>query len=654
VGEADDIGRSYVECDPKRYSVWAPDGTLWKDFFGSVSYSMRAYMDAAAPQFVYVNAVRYAVDYEKGTWAIDSIILRPSEDGGVKFGCPGGHAGAIFVNHQGRKFLWAREAGVLYEAVGDGYVPRLALDQPKKENWWLDDNNDGRVQAEEIRTGRPLPGIWLGHPIDDRLNFYWADGVQWHGQGGAKTTKPYTVMRWDFLGFNERGGLRYGDPAKPTPVATDPDGGAVSSYVPDADGNVYVLVSGGSLERGQREQGSGHRVAALSAKGAKRWEYQNAHCAFAWTSDAYRPGALVGAIGFSTGTTPDLVALTGYYGQYFLLDKKDGLFVDALGEDQRSPYRLDHHMVLTENFNGTLFRHPQNGKTYFLGGDADCRLWELTGLDTMKRQDLTVSVTPQMVVQSEAAAKRNFEAQQVAVGKKVAKVPRLKGAAADGKDDEWGAAPPLTICIEGARTAQAQLGYDDANLYVRFQVADESPFLNTPTDPRLLFKSGDAVEVNLATDLSKRPARGQNQQQMRVGDVRLILARTAEGKLLATRYRYVTADPEKPNAFSVETKSSGKDTLDDVVPWNDLPMHAAVGKDGYVVEAAIPWAAVGVTPKGGLGLLGDVGVIYGNEGGNKNAIRYLWSDKSPEVSINNDIPSEIRIHPNQWGTLMLE
>ena len=49
-----------------------------------------------------------------------------------------------------------------------------------------------------------------------------------------------------------------------------------------------------------------------------------------------------------------------------------------------------------------------------------------------------------------------------------------------------------------------------------------------------------------------------------------------------------------------------------------------------------------------------MGVIYGNEGGNKNAIRYMWSDKSPEVSINNDIPSEVRIHPNDWGKLTLE
>jgi len=53
-------------------------------------------------------------------------------------------------------------------------------------------------------------------------------------------------------------------------------------------------------------------------------------------------------------------------------------------------------------------------------------------------------------------------------------------------------------------------------------------------------------------------------------------------------------------------------------------------------------------------LRGDVGVIFGNEGGTKNAIRYLWSDRSPEVSINNDVPSEMRIHPNDMGTWVVE
>lgn len=87
---------------------------------------------------------------------------------------------------------------------------------------------------------------------------------------------------------------------------------------------------------------------------------------------------------------------------------------------------------------------------------------------------------------------------------------------------------------------------------------------------------------------------------------------------------------------------------------NDLPARVTLGGDGYVVEVAVPWQDLGVKPQAGLVLRGDVGVIYGNEGGTVNAIRGMWSDKSPQVSINNDIPSEIRIRPNRWGDLILE
>jgi hypothetical protein len=654
----DTNGRLWVaEADnqPKRYSVWERDGALWKDFYGSVDYSSRAIVDPEQPTHIYMQSVRYLVDYDKGTWKVDATVLRPREDAGVKFGGQPNHAGGVMAVVKGRKFFWTQNStpgsgpSTLYEMVGERFVPRLSVEGRK---WWLDGNNDGAVQVWEVHYS-PVAGNYFGLPMDGQLNFYWTQGIGWAAQGGAKTTQPYSIVRWNFLGFNEQGGLTYADPTNTTVVATDPDGGAVAAIAPAEEGGFYVVVSGGSLERGQRHQGSGHRVVKFSDTGEKLWEYHNVHNAFAWTSDAYTPGYLVGVFG-SAGGLRELVPFTGYYGQYFLLDPKDGLFVDALGQDQRSDYTLDNTVVLTENFNGTLFRHPKSGKLYYLGGDADQRLWELTGVDTLKRETVAITVTPEQVAKAEQAAKHNFLAQQSAIGKKTAKLPRLKDAAADGQYAEWGATQPLTICMEGNRTAQAQVGYDDANLYVRFQIGDESPFLNTPTDSRLLFKSGDAVEINLATDFGKRPARAQNRQTMRPGDVRLIIARTAAGKLMATRYRYVTADTEKPNAYSVETASSGKDTLDDVVSLDDLPLNAVVEKDGYVVEVAVPWKELGVTPASGLALLGDVGVIYGNEGGTRNAIRYLWSDKSPEVSINNDIPSEIRIRPNAWGTWMLE
>jgi hypothetical protein len=675
----DKNGRLWVaeaDAQPKRYSVWNPDGTLWKEFFGSLDYSTTAYLDPAKPEFIYAQCVRYRIDYDKGTWYPDATILRDREEAGVLLGAPSSHGGAVIRTVKGRTFLLVGGRGpslTIYEQVGDAFLPRLASFTVMKEgiprgrdgkpnpkakprltklpSLWVDDDNDGAVKPDEVRDNDVLWGYQWTPCVDADMNLYSFTGTRWAPQGGVKTAQPYGIARRPFQGFNDKGGLVYGTI---TQVATDPNGGAVAEAVPDsADSSTYALVSGGSLERGQRPQGSGHRVVMFSADGKKRWEYHNVHCSFAWTSDAYTPGDLVGAMVFVRGTTPELVGVTGYYGHYFLLDKQDGLFVDALGEDQRSAYKLDQHMVLTENFNGTMFRHP-NGKTYVLGGDADCRLWELTGLDTIRRRTTAVTVSSEQVAKAGAASKQNFLSGQVSVGKKTAKLPRLEKAAADGKYDEWVSSQPLTICMEGARTAQVQAGYDEQSLHVRFQVGDESPFLNTPSDPRLLFKSGDAVEVNLATNLDKRAADGRKKQAMKPGDVRIIVARTANGDLVATRYRYVTTDSAKPNSFSVETKSSGKDTLDDVAVWTDLPVNASVQKDGYVVEVAIPWKHLGVEPKPGLALIGDVGVIYGNEGGTKNAIRYMWSDKSPEVSINNDIPSEIRIHPNQWGGWILE
>jgi hypothetical protein len=417
----------------------------------------------------------------------------------------------------------------------------------------------------------------------------------------------------------------------------------------DHEGNIYVLVSGGSLERGTSAQGSNHRVVKYSPVGKLLWEYHNVHCAFAWTSDPYTPGYLVGAVGFSTGSTRDLVALTGYYGQYFLLYRKDGLFVDALGEDQRSGYTMGPHMVLTENFNGSLFTHPSSGKSYFLGGDADTRLWELTGLDKLKRHSSNIEVTPAQAARAKENATKAALIASANRRRKIASLPRLDAAI---KTDKWAAVQPLPIVLEGNRSALAWLAYDNKNLYARWQVQGDAPLLNTPTDPKLLFKTGAAVELQLGADLTNRGVQGQNVQAMAVGDLRLIISRTKEGKMLATLYRPRTRDVAKPNRARFESPT-GHEEFDEVVAWNDLPMTYTAQKNGYEVEVAVPWDRLGIQPKGGLTLLGDVGVIFGNQGGTRNAVRHLWSDRSPEVSINNDIPSEVRIHPNQWGKWVL-
>jgi hypothetical protein len=180
------------------------------------------------------------------------------------------------------------------------------------------------------------------------------------------------------------------------------------------------------------------------------------------------------------------------------------------------------------------------------------------------------------------------------------------------------------------------------------------PFVNTPTDPKLLFKSGSALEICLTPHMAQRQVGPNNRHPMREGDLRIVMARTKDGKLLATRYRPKIAGQQKPAVAFFETPSAGREDFDEIAEWNDLPMHFAAEKDGYTLEVAVPWAATAVKPNPGLKFLADAGVIYGDAGGGRNASRAMWSDRTPEVGVNNDIPTESRMHPNGWSVVQFE
>ena len=74
---------------------------------------------------------------------------------------------------------------------------------------------------------------------------------------------------------------------------------------------------------------------------------------------------------------------------------------------------------------------------------------------------------------------------------------------------------------------------------------------------------------------------------------------------------------------------------------------------GYVVEAAIPWADLGMAaPAKGSKLQGDLGVILSDKAGSQ-AVRscYLFNR---DTGVVNDIPSEVRVVTPNWGTLNVE
>jgi hypothetical protein len=671
----DKNGRIWVaefDDQPKRYSVWNADGTLWKQFFGSLAYSSGAYVDPTRPEEFYVMPnMRYKLDYEAGTWEMDRVMSR-----GIKWDIPAGTTNdkpafidfnvsngakdTVFANVGGRQFVWYgfQYAASIMEIVNGQFVPRLYAAasvspfNPNPHNW-RDDNNDGRLQPEEV--SRPQ----LVTIMDSRLNLYRFRGphIEMSRVTSLDPLPPYPAMeRIKFTGFNDKGGPTWAFD-KPEVVATDtiPGDAGYGEYVAvDDEGRILMQIGGFDVKRGQRAQGTGNRMTCYDGKGGKLWEYHNVHHGFAWTSEPYKPGFLVGAFKVLLTSTKRLWGVTGYYGQYFLLDKETGLFVAALGQDQRSVHTHDHTMVLTENFNGTIWTNPKNGKTYFSGGDADCRIWELKGYEDYKIREGKITVTAAQVAQAGLNLEQNKLAEKSALGQlREFRLQKLAGAAADGNYGEWAAVQPQTVLVADKRLAQAQLGYDDKHLWIRYQVADESPLRNVASDYRALFKTGDALDIQFCTDTGARPEHGQNQQEMRVGDARILVVRTPDDTMNASIIRYRTPDKEKPRQYEYSS-SVWKETVDEVAQINDLPMHCKADKESYVVEVGVPWTAIGVQPAPGLKLKGDVGVIYGNEGGTMNAVRYMWSDKTPALNVNNDVPTEMRIHPNDMGLWILD
>ena len=666
---------------PKRYSVWNADGTLWKDFFGSHVYSSEAGVDPKRPEEIYVGNVRYRVDYDKGTWVpewtMESINWEiPPEKLDRKDGKPVNFrfsAGYEFATVEGRRFMHGFDGGGhandwVVELVGDKMVPRLFMagrfwGNGAETHHWLDANNDGQFQAEEAHH-KSYPGfeskLRQYTVMDSHMNLYVPLRPMGHHQSSGllppkplqPADKPFPVVeRVKFTGFNAQGAPTWAFD-KPEIVATDTYEGVIPDFrmSVDDEGRIMILYATGDPLWAQRAQGTGHRVVCYDGKGGKLWEYHNVHVAFAWRSEPYFPGFIVGAHHAIGSSTKRLWGVTGYFGQYFLLDKETGLFVAALGQDQRPPYKHDHTMVLTDNFNGTMWNDPKTGKAYFSGGDADCRIWELKGYEDYKIREGKLGVDAAQFAQSGKNAEQAKLSELYVNGKyNEAKLEKLVKAAADGNDDEWKGVDLQAIAKVDKRTAQAQLGYDDKHLWIRFQVADESPLRNQASDYRALFKSGDALDIQFCTDTGKRPEHGQNQQEMRVGDARILVVRTQDDKMNATIIRYRTPDKDKPKQYEYES-SVWKEKVDEVSVINDLPMHCKAEKDSYVVEVGVPWSVIGLKPAAGLKFKGDVGVIYGNEGSTRNTVRYMWSDKTAALGVNNDVPTEMRLHPNNMGT----
>lgn len=162
----------------------------------------------------------------------------------------------------------------------------------------------------------------------------------------------------------------------------------------------------------------------------------------------------------------------------------------------------------------------------------------------------------------------------------------------DGASTNWPGFPPLRIApAKGAAGNEASIKvcYDAKNLYVLATVIDATPRLNGGEGDALA--QGDAIEVLIG---DQPDAKGP----LRANDRRAILAATPSG---------------------VRTQIIGSATQPTI---EGIVMPASDGK-GWVLEAAIPWTALGLPPAPGTTLKFDLAVIDGD--GKRAISRVNWS-----------------------------
>lgn len=511
---------------------------------------------------------------------------------------------------------------------------------------WADENGDGIVQPPELH----FEMLTLdGKPLAAR-SYYWGQLPDVDGTVTYVAPEVNSLVQFTISGYTKAGAPVY-DLAKPRIVRVD------QPLVGKGNGEGQVI--GGSQGRVYLNQDP---LIAVDKDGRVLGSYPNPHTSVhgSHTAKAARAGYLIGPSSFlgvipagdeKQGGAGEIFALNGNLGENYLFTY-DGLFIQSLFKDTRgyfeTPARAVRGMSLDtitaggESFGGN-FTRTADGKVYITNGGTDARVIEITGLDSIRRFAGKFTFT-----------KENFAEAQELQAKKLAEtlVPKTYAIAAgsatvDGKADEWPAlfdeSKPALLIQENPkqRYARVEARYDADNLYLAYRVfSNRSAMKNIGQDDRLLFKSGDAVDLMLGPDTDQDGVTGQLRLLLTYKDkapVAVINQKAAPGAHASEKFDF--SSPWRTITFAR------------VATVKSVTLASAPVPGGYLVEASIPWRVLGVTPQSGLKLRGDVGVLFG-DGGTQTISRQYWSNKA--TGLVNDVPGEADLAPRLWGTFTLE
>jgi len=644
---------------PKRVSVWQ-DGRWQQDFIGDTYYGGGGMINPLDPTMAFYADMQFQMDLDTGAQTLRQIGMAFPENL-ADFGYQPADLYALdkpedfarftrFVAHEGRSYIYHN--GTMGPPWDRGSCIRQIYREREDQRWglcvlidrvrkfaWADANDDWTMQQEETFTcgekdawGRT--SSWGMYPSQN-LDLYW---TPMHGGPGL-------CLR--LQGLSPRGTPLY-DFGKLEPMAGECDNG-----VGLRDGS-YFYGSLGDSRMGRLDEvrkvypaGTDRRTFWFRGFDTKRWTHR-----FPAPGIVLAPGNIAGVADLPS-IDGEVVCVNSDFGQRYLLTD-DALYVDQVFQDSRTeaepwPENPEHGFVADnmapgqESFQSTFCRLA-DGRYILTSGFTDCRVFQLAGLDSIRRFGGTVALREED--RDTALAVRRFRMAKDASAREPV-IARVAGpVAADGDLSEWPDAGTLAISVDENRSAEVRCAYGPEGLYVAWSVQDPSPMQNEATRWELAFTGGDAVDV-----MFRVPGGDTDAADPREGDVRVLITRL-EGSVQAVLYRPISAT-KQPFLFDA-FEGAGRENavkMDEVRLAPEVKTGIAVTSSGYVVEAHIPWSLLGASAAPGGTTRMDFGVLFSgaSRGAVETEVRAYW--KSRDTNITSDIPSEARLDPTKWGTV---
>ena len=646
----DGNGRLWVmESDsfPKRVSVWdVTTGGLYKEFFGPTSYgALGGAINPRDPMTMVGQGCEWKLDPKTGKAACVAVISRNGMENS-RFGI--GTNGRLYLAAATR---WQFDLGAVgfFERRGEGdwvrraklwYVDKEGKDIPPPAHgqtgaaaqtaFWADENDDAQVQPGEVTLSDGIirfSGWYMA--MNPEMTFYSGD------------------RQFKVTGFTACGAPRY-DLANGTKLPAAGWGSVDATTV---------------LKPGDYGINNGWFRCYQIASGKELWSYPDNFVGVHGSHNAVP--AEVGMIRGSFGPCgavklPDPIGgiwvVPTNVGEWHLLTQ-DGFYLSRLF--QGDPMKMAFPEIAQpgaildnapcgmggEDFGGSICL-AEDGKLYLQAGKTGFWNIEVIGLDSvqaLKGGKLDISESD-----VNTAARFKADSLQETAGKKRLDVAKKTVTFSGDLAKDFAGLEPASYQKTDEAAVRTVLAWDEQNLYAAWEVKDSTPWVNGASDPAQMYLGGDTVDLQLGTD----PKAAQDRAAAVAGDLRLSIGPSAAvgGKPVAVLYRAVSAT-KKPRTFSSGVVKSYAMDFVDVVDDATVEVTTQPGK-GYLVQAAIPWKALGVAPAAGLVLRGDFGATHGDLAGQRTRLRTFWSNQ--HTGIVDDAVFELQMEPKNWGELTLQ